>query len=498
MSVKGGVGAQSTHDSGALHVSGEALYVDDLPEPEKLLHGSIVMSPVAHGKILSIDPLDALNLEGVVDFCTAANIPGHNEIGPIFKGEPLLAEEIMEYIGQPVAVVAASTHELSRRAVDLVKINFEELDPVLSIEEALARESYVAVPHTLQNGDALSALNKSPKRLKGELSIGGQDHFYLEGQIAMAVPTEAGDIKVYSSTQHPTEVQCLVAEALGIPFHSVSVEIRRMGGGFGGKETQPAIMACCAALIAKRTSRPVKLRLNRDDDMIMTGKRHPFLAKYEVGFDEAGKIHALDMTLACSAGNVADLSSSILDRALFHSDNTYFLEHCRIRGFACKTNLVSNTAFRGFGGPQGMIAIENIMEEIARECSLDPLEVRRINLYGKEERNITPYHQKVEDNISAEVIDELVESSNYLKRRKEIEEFNRSQKIVKRGLALSPVKFGISFTTSFLNQAGALIHIYKDGSITLNHGGTEMGQGLFIKVAQVVAEEFQVDVGRIK
>jgi len=496
-SFKGGVGAQIPHDSASLHVSGEALYIDDLPEPEKLLHGSIVMSPVAHAKLLSVDSSQALKMAGIVDCITAAEIPGHNEIGPIFEGEPLLADKILEYVGQPVAVVAANSHDQSRRAADLVRLEYSELPPVLSIEEALEKESFVSKPHTLLKGDPDGALEKSPRKLTGEFKIGGQDHFYLEGQIAMAVPTE-GDMLVYSSTQNPTEVQCLVAECLGVPFHCVTVETRRMGGGFGGKETQPAIMACCAAILASRSGRPVKIRLIRDDDMIMTGKRHPFLARYEVGFDEQGRIQALDMTLACNAGNSADLSSSILDRALFHSDNTYYLDHCRIRGFACKTNTVSNTAFRGFGGPQGMLAIENIMDEISRELGLESLEVRRINLYGKEERNITPYHQKVEDNIAAEVIEQLVQSSDYHKRRKAIEEFNRSQPIIKKGLALSPVKFGISFTTSFLNQAGALVHIYKDGSIALNHGGTEMGQGLFTKVAQVVAEEFQVDLERIR
>ena len=495
--IKGGVGTQITHDSAALHVSGRALYIDDLPEPERLLHGYIVMSPVAHGKLLSIDPSHALELPGVVDFIKASDIPGHNEIGPIFTGEPLLAESVVEYVGQPVAVIAAEAHELACRAADRIQVHCEELPPVLSIEEALALKSFVSKPHALTKGDPDKAMLNSPQKLKGELRIGGQDHFYLEGQVAMAIPFE-GEMKVFSSTQNPTEVQCLVAECLGVPFHTVSVETRRMGGGFGGKETQPAIMACCAAILARRNNRPVKIRVIRDDDMIMTGKRHPFLASYEVGFDEQGRILALNMTLACNAGNTADLSSSILDRALFHSDNTYFLEHCRIQGYACKTNTVSNTAFRGFGGPQGMLAIENIIDEIALALGRDPLEIRQINLYGVEDRNVTPYHQKVEDNISAELIDELVQSSEYHKRRKEIEEFNRTQPLVKKGIALSPVKFGISFTTSFLNQAGALVHIYKDGSIALNHGGTEMGQGLFTKVAQVVAQEFCVDVSRIK
>ena len=494
--IKGGVGAEITHDSAKLHVSGQALYIDDLSEPEKLLHGCIVMSPVAHGKLISIDLSKALELPGVVDAIDASHIPGHNEIGPIFTGEPLLADKIVEYAGQPLAVVVAQTHDLACRAAEKIEVHCEELPPVLTIEEALTLNSFVSKPHALFKGEPDQALKRAPRKLKGELKIGGQDHFYLEGQVAMAIPFE-DEIKVFSSTQNPTEVQCLVAECLGVPFHTVTVETRRMGGGFGGKETQPAIMACCAAILARRNNRPVKIRVIRDDDMVMTGKRHPFLAKYEVGFDDEGRILALDMTLACNAGNTADLSSSILDRALFHSDNTYYLENCRIQGYACKTNTVSNTAFRGFGGPQGMIAIENIIDEISRELNRDPLEIRQINLYGTEDRNVTPYHQKIEDNISAELIEELVQSSEYHQRRKEIEEYNRAQPIVKKGLALSPVKFGISFTTSFLNQAGALVHIYKDGSIALNHGGTEMGQGLFTKVAQVVAQEFQVDVSRI-
>ena len=380
----------------------------------------------------------------------------------------------------------------------MVRVEYEELEPILSIKEALKKESFVAPDHTLSLGDAKVAIANSQYNLKGSFTIGGQDHFYLEGQIAMAVPQEDNDLLVYSSTQHPSEVQALVAEFMDFDFHKVTVEVRRMGGGFGGKETQPAIMACCAGLAAHDLRRPVKIRVCRDDDMIMTGKRHNFEVDYEVGYDDKGVIQGVKMQLASQCGNVADLSTSILDRALFHADNCYNLKNAELHGLPCKTHTVSNTAFRGFGGPQGMIVIEQIIDEIARKLQIDALEVRRRNLYGKEIDNITPYHQKVEDNIAPEILEQLEKTSDYQERRKAVDKFNSENEFFKKGLAISPVKFGISFTTSFLNQAGALVHVYKDGSIHLNHGGTEMGQGLFTKVAQVVAQEFQVDVERVK
>jgi len=496
--ILGGVGEHIPHDSAYKHVSGEAVYIDDIPLAEGTCHGYILMSEKAHAKILRIDPSKALKLEGVYDFATAADIPGKNECGAIFKGEPILADGLVEYVGQPIAVIVAQSHELASRAATLVEVEYEELEPVLSIEEALEKESYVAPTHSLKLGDAAAAIENSSNKLEGELVMGGQDHFYLEGQIAMAVPGEDGDMLVYSSTQHPSEVQYFVAECLNQDINSIIVEIRRMGGGFGGKETQPAIIAACAALMSQRLGRAVKIRVCRDDDMIMTGKRHNFLIRYKVGFSDKGEIEGLDMLLASQCGNVADLSSSILDRALFHSDNVYALKNAELRGYPCKTNTVSNTAFRGFGGPQGMVAIEQIVDEIARHLGKDPLEIRKVNLYSKERGLTTPYHQEVEDFIFPEMLAEVEQSSSYHERVKEIAEFNEKNAYVKRGLALTPVKFGISFTTAFLNQAGALIHIYKDGSIHLNHGGTEMGQGLFTKVAQVVAQEFQVDVERIK
>ncbi len=495
---RGGVGSAIAHDSAHKHVSGEAIYLDDIPNPAGLLHGQIVMSERAHARILSIDATEALGLDGVVAIYTAEDIIGHNDAAPIFSDEPVLAEELVEYVGMPLAVIVAESFDLASKAASIVKVEYEDLEPILSIQEALRKESFVAPDHTLRLGDARAAVEKSEHVLEGHYCIGGQDHFYLEGQIAMAVPQEDNDLLVYSSTQHPSEVQALVAEFMNFDLHKVTVEVRRMGGGFGGKETQPAIMACCAGLAAYRLGKPVKIRVCRDDDMIMTGKRHNFEVDYEVGFDHEGVIQGVKMQLASQCGNVADLSTSILDRALFHADNCYNLKNAELHGIPCKTHTVSNTAFRGFGGPQGMIVIEHLIDEISRYLKIDSLEVRRRNLYGKETDNITPYHQKVEDNIAPEILDQLEMTSDYQKRRREVNEFNEKNEFFKKGLAISPVKFGISFTTSFLNQAGALVHVYKDGSIHLNHGGTEMGQGLFIKVAQVVAQEFQVDVERVK
>ena len=496
--LRGGVGSAIVHDSAIKHVSGEAIYLDDIPNPAGLLHGQIVMSTKAHARIISIDAEEALALDGVKAIYTAKDIIGHNDAAPIFSDEPVLAEDLVEYVGMPMAVIIAENFKLASKAASMVKVHYEELEPILTIKEALEKKSLVAPDHTLSLGDADAAIAHSENNLKGRFTIGGQDHFYLEGQIAMAIPQEDSDLLVYSSTQHPSEVQALVAEFMNFDLHKVTVEVRRMGGGFGGKETQPAIMACCAGLAAHKLGRPIKIRVCRDDDMIMTGKRHNFEVNYEVGYDSRGVIHGVKMQLASQCGNVADLSTSILDRALFHADNCYNLKNAELHGIPCKTHTVSNTAFRGFGGPQGMIVIEQIIDEIARKLQIDALEIRRRNLYGKEADNITPYHQKVEDNIAPEILEQLEKTSDYQERRKAVNLFNSQNEFFKKGLAISPVKFGISFTTSFLNQAGALVHVYKDGSIHLNHGGTEMGQGLFTKVAQVVAQEFQVDVERVK
>ncbi len=498
MRIRGGVAEGVAHDSARKHVTGEAIYTDDIAEPPGTLHAYVLMSTQAHARLVSIDVSGVVAMPGVAAVITAADIPGRNDVGPIFPNEPVLAAGIVEYIGQPVLAVAATSIKAARAAAQRARIDYAPLPPVLAIEEALAAQSFVAPPHEMKRGDAGRALGRAPRRFKGSLRIGGQDHFYLEGQAALAIPQEDGDMLVHSSTQHPSEVQKMTARLLGLPIHAVTCEVRRMGGGFGGKETQPAIIAGIAAVLAWKAKRPVKLRLDRDDDMLMTGKRHDFLARYDVGHDDEGRILAMDLVLAARAGHTADLSSSIVDRALFHADNCYFIPDVRLIGYCCKTNTQSNTAFRGFGGPQGMLAIEHVIDCIARRVGKDPLEVRKLNYYGTTTRNVTPYHQAIEDNNLAELTAALEASSAYVARRREIEQWNGTGSVLKKGLAFTPLKFGISFTNTFLNQAGALIHVYSDGSVALNHGGTEMGQGLYIKIAQIVAEEFQIDVERVK
>jgi xanthine dehydrogenase large subunit len=494
----GMAGQPLAHESAALHVSGAARYIDDLPVPAGTLYAALGTSPVAHARILKMD-LDAVrSAPGVVSVLTAADLPSANNYGPILHDDPLLAPGLVQFVGQPIFAVAALSCDAARRAVRLARFEFETLPALLEIREALAAQSFVLPTETLTRGDPDAALGQALHRLAGSLAMGGQDHFYLEGQVALALPEEGGAMLVHSSTQHPTEVQNLVAHALGCPAHRVTVQCRRMGGGFGGKESQPALFACIAAVFAARLGRPVKLRVDRDADMIMTGKRHDFIADYEVGFDAAGRIGALSVVLASRCGYSADLSGPVNDRAMFHIDNAYYLEHVRIVSHRCKTHTVSNTAFRGFGGPQGMMVIEHVIDDIARHLSLDPLVVRRANFYGQNERNQTHYGMTVEDNVLDRLTDELASSAGYAKRRQEVAEFNGRSPIIKRGLALTPVKFGISFNSVLYNQAGALVHVYTDGSVLVNHGGTEMGQGLFTKVAQVVAEEFGLPISAVR
>jgi len=487
------------HDSAVGHVTGEAVYVDDILEPSGLLHVYFGASSCARGRIRHMGLSRVAAFPGVVAVITSKDIPGKNDISPMHTlDEEILCSGDVHFHGQPLFAVAAESRDIARRAVKLAKIDTEELPPVLGIDEAMEQQSWVAEPHEMKRGDPHQAIADSAHKLSGELRTGSQDHFYLEGQAAMAVPQEKGDMLIYSSSQHPSELQHLVAQALDKADNAVTVEVRRMGGAFGGKETQAAQWAMIAALLANRTGRPAKIRLDRDDDMISTGKRHEFRIRYQVGFDNDGLIQGLDLELAAQCGMSADLSGPICDRAMFHSDNAYFLPQVRIRSYRCRTNTVSNTAFRGFGGPQGMMAIERIIDAIAGHLDRDPYAIRMANLYGGEGRNLTPYHMKVKDNILHELMPELAESCGYHERRKTVADFNAGSEVIKRGIALTPVKFGISFTTTFLNQAGALVHVYKDGSIHLNHGGTEMGQGLFIKVAQVVADAFQVDLDRIR
>jgi xanthine dehydrogenase large subunit len=496
--IRGGVHAAVRHDSAVGHVTGAAHYLDDVPVMPGTLEAALVLSPHAHARIRSIDLSRALAAPGVIAAITAADIPGKNDIAPIRSDEPALAAGVVEYEGQPVAAVAATTLDAARAAAKLVDIDYEPLPAVLTIEEAIARESYVSPPQTMIRGEVEPALARAPHRISGELRCGGQDHFYLEGQIALAIPGEGSDMQVWSSTQHPTEVQHGVAHLLGLPFNAVTAEVRRMGGAFGGKESQATIIAGIAAVLAWKARRPVKLRLPRDDDMRATGKRHPFLFRYDVGFDREGHILALDLTLAANGGNVADHTPAVLTRALCHADNCYFLPNVRLHGLPCKTNTVSNTAFRGYGGPQGMLAIETVIELIARQLGLAIDTVRRRNYYGVGRNDVTPYGMTVEDNIIERVMDELDRTVGLAAWRHEVANFNRLSPAVKKGLATMPVKFGISFNRPALNQAGALVHVYRDGSVMLNHGGTEMGQGLFVKVAQVVAEAFGIDLDHIR
>ena len=485
------------HDSSPKHVAGSAAFIDDIREPEGLLHIAVGGAPVASGQLLGVD-LDAVRAApGVVAVLTAADIPGKNDVSAIAGDDPVFVSGQIEFYGQVVFAVVARTRGEARRAAKLGKVEAAIGTPYISVDDALAADIHILPDYTFRKDDSAAALDASPKRLQGKLRIGGQEHFYLEGQVSLAIPGEDGDMLVHCSTQHPSECQHLIAKVLNVPDAAVTVEVRRMGGAFGGKETQAAQWAAIAALAARVTGRACKIRLDRDDDMCLTGKRHDFLADYAVGFDEEGTIHALDTVMASRCGYSADVSGAINDRAMFHADNAYYLPAATITTKRMKTNTVSNTAFRGFGGPQGMMVAERAIDEIAWSLGLDPLDVRKANLY-REGRDVTPYGMTVEDNILLPLIDRCEGLSDYRRRRRAANEFNAESPILKRGLALTPVKFGISFTTTHLNQAGALVHVYQDGSIHLNHGGTEMGQGLYIKVAQVVAEEFGVDAEKVK
>lgn len=463
-----------------------------------MLHAAIGQSTVAHARIARLDLNSVLTAPGVVAAMIAEDIPGKNNYGPVLEDDPIFAPGLVQYVGQPVFAVAAESYLQARRAARRAEIDYEELTPILDIDTAVKANNFVLPSANMRQGNSKKALAKAKHRLQGRVHLGGQDQFYLEGHIALALPQEDGDMLVYSSTQHPGEVQHLVALALNKESKDVVVECRRMGGAFGGKESQPALFAAIAALFAQKTGRAVKLRLDRDDDMIITGKRHDYVIDYDVGFDERGQIQGIEFIFASRCGMSADLSGAVNDRTMFHCDNAYYLGDVNIVSHRCKTNTVSNTAFRGFGGPQGMFAIEHVVDEIARFLGKDPLDVRKVNFYGVGERDVTPYQQKVEDNIIHDIVARLEKSADYAQRRGQIRQFNANSRFLKKGIALTPVKFGISFTATHLNQAGALVNVYTDGTVHLNHGGTEMGQGLFTKVAQVVAEELQIDVDRIK
>ena len=497
--IRGGAGVALIHDSATKHVTGEAVYTDDIREPARLVEVHIALAERARARVVKLDLEPVRRAKGVVAVVAAGDVPGINDISPTGTGDdPVFAAGEVVYHGQPLFAVAAGTVHEARRAARLAVVGYEDLAPTLSIEAALESQSFVWPEGRMQRGDLEAARGRATGRISGAMTIGGQDHFYLEGQVAMAVPGEDGDMLVHSSTQHPSEVQHMVGKVLGLPDHAVTIEVRRMGGAFGGKETQANLFACVAALVANATGRPAKVRADRDDDMVMTGKRHDFLARYDVAYRDDGRIEAVEMELAARAGCSADLSGAIIDRALFHADNAYFYPAVKLTAHACRTNTVSNTAFRGFGGPQGMVAGERVIEEVAFATGLDPLEVRKRNLYGEAPRDLTPYHMEVTDNVAPELVAQLERDGRYWERRDEIRAFNARHPYFRRGLALTPVKFGISFTLTAYNQAGALLHVYKDGSVMLNHGGTEMGQGLYVKVAQVVADELQVDVGRVR
>ncbi|MCL3883183.1 xanthine dehydrogenase molybdopterin binding subunit [Marivita sp. GX14005] len=498
--IEGAVHVDLKHDSAVKHVTGRAEYCDDIPEPAGTVHAYLGLSTRAHARLSNIDLSAVEAAPGVLGVLTVRDIPGVNDVSPTGRDdEPIFAEDKVEFWGQPIFAVIAETRDAARRAAKLADITYEDLPHALDPDAARAADmGYVTPPLTLRRGDAKAAMERAPHRIKSRMKVGGQDHLYLEGHIAFAIPGEDEDVIVHSSTQHPSEAQHMVAHVLGVPSNAVTVNVRRMGGGFGGKETQMNLFCAVAAVAAKKWNRPVKIRPDRDDDMTATGKRHDFVIDYEVGFDDEGRILAVSGDFAARCGFSSDLSGPVTDRALFHADNAYFYPDVLLNSHPMKTNTVSNTAFRGFGGPQGVIAAERMIEEIAYTLGLDTLDVRKRNFYGTEDRNVTPYHQTVEDNIVGRVVEELEAGAEYRARRQAILDWNAKGGIIRKGIALTPVKFGISFTATWYNQAGALLHIYSDGSIHLNHGGTEMGQGLNTKVAQVVADELQVDVGKIK
>ena len=502
------------HDAARLHVTGTARYVDDIPTPANTLHLAFGTSTIARGKINTMNLEEVKSAPGVVAVLVADDLPFANDVSPSAHDEPMLSDGNVHYVGQPIFLVVASSHLAARRAATMGQIEYTEETPILTIEDALAADTrFEEGPRIYEKGDAIAAINGAARVVEGTFEIGGQEHFYLEGQAALAFPQEGGDMLVHSSTQHPTEIQHKVAEALGVPMHGVRVEIRRMGGGFGGKESQGNALAVSCAVAARLTGKPCKMRYDRDDDMIITGKRHDFRISYRAGFDETGRIAGVSFMQYTRCGWAQDLSLPVADRAMLHSDNAYLLPACRIESHRLKTNMQSATAYRGFGGPQGMIAIERVLDHIAYDLGKDPVKVRCLNYYAarddssgasggdisnQNEYNTTPYGMAVEDFELHGMTASLLETSDYAARRAAVAEWNASHETVKKGLAFSPVKFGISFTLTFLNQAGALVHVYQDGSVHLNHGGTEMGQGLFQKVAQVAASRFGIGLDAVK
>lgn len=506
------------HDAAHLHVTGQARYVDDIPTPTGTLHLAFGLSTIAAGRIAAMDLSGVRAMPGVVAVLTAKDLPFANDVSPGAHDEPLLSDGTVHFVGQPLFLVVAESHLIARKAARKAVVSYEESTPILTIDQALAADSrFEEGPRIYTMGDAETAIAEAPHVVEGVLELGGQEHFYLEGQAAAAIPGEDGDMLVHSSTQHPTEIQHKVAEALGVSMHRVRVEMRRMGGGFGGKESQGNALACACAIAARLTGKACKMRYDRDDDMIITGKRHDFRITYRVGFDDDGMIHGIEFVQLTRGGWSQDLTLPVADRAMLHADNAYFLPNVRIESHRLKTNTQSATAYRGFGGPQGMVGIERVMDHVAHALGMDPVELRTRNYYdgikggaaprpaasprgisAKKKRNLTPYGQTVEDFVLGEMTDQLLDSADYAARRVAVAKWNANNPVLKKGIAFSPVKFGISFTLTHLNQAGALVHVYQDGSIQMNHGGTEMGQGLFQKVAQVAASRFGVGMEAVR
>ncbi|RFU14680.1 xanthine dehydrogenase molybdopterin binding subunit [Rhodobacteraceae bacterium W635] len=532
------------HDAARLHVTGQARYVDDIPVPGNCLHLAFGLSEIAHGRITSMDLSAVRTAPGVVTVIAGTDLDPVPDCSPSAHDEPLLSDGTVHYLGMPLFLVAATSHLAARKAARLAQVTYEEWQPILTIDDALAADSrFEDGPRIYEKGDVEAALARADHVIDGRIEIGGQEHFYLEGQAALALPQEGGDMVVHVSSQHPTEIQHKVADALARPMHAVRVEVRRMGGGFGGKESQGNHLAIACALVADRTGRPAKMRYDRDDDMMITGKRHDFRIDYRAGVDADGRLTGVDFVQMTRCGWAMDLSLPVADRAMLHADNAYHLPAARITSHRLRTHTQSATAFRGFGGPQGLLGIERVMDHVAHTLGLDPLAVRRANYYAdaKVEKGggpsapphtpesittkktagaghrissgtgtatrfagahspeaveagpqTTPYHMEVRDFILNGMTEALAERCHYAARRAAIAEWNGRQPVLKRGIAMTPVKFGISFTLTHLNQAGALVHVYQDGSIHMNHGGTEMGQGLFQKVAQVAASRFGV------
>ncbi|WP_026756250.1 xanthine dehydrogenase molybdopterin binding subunit [Sediminimonas qiaohouensis] len=508
------------HDAARMHVTGAARYVDDIPAPADTLHLAFGLSTIAAGRITDMDLSKVRAAPGVVAVLTADDLPFDNDVSPSVHDEPLLSDGAVHYLGQAMFLVIARSHLAARRAARHGDVSYAEETPILTVDDALAAGSHFEDgPRIYEKGDADAAIAAAPHRIEGVIEIGGQEHFYLEGQAALALPQEDSEMVVHSSTQHPSEIQHKVADALGVPMHAVRVECRRMGGGFGGKESQGNALAVACAVAARATGRPCRMRYDRDDDMVITGKRHDFRITYEAGFDGDGRLAGVSFVQYARCGWARDLSTPVADRAMLHADNAYLLPAARIESHRLRTNTQSATAFRGFGGPQGMVGIERVIDEVAHTLGLDPAEVRRRNYYaacserglsaprpsgppedisGQKKPQTTPYGQVVDDFILHEMTEALSRSADYDARRRAAAQWNARGGVIRKGLAMTPVKFGISFTLTHLNQAGALVHVYRDGSVRINHGGTEMGQGLYQKVAQVAATRFGLDIEAVK